>query len=76
MEKIKICKYWKDNKCNFMENSSKCQFAHGMEDINMIICKYGSKCYKNNCLFDHGKPSISYMIYDIPIIDKRKKEKK
>lgn len=58
-----------------MEDATKCIYAHGKDDMVYIDCKYGSRCYKNNCLFDHGKFSIPTMVYDIPIIHKRKKQK-
>jgi hypothetical protein len=75
MQKIAICKYWENGNCIFMEDSVKCCYAHGVEDLNMVECKYGVNCNNPKCLFDHGKSTISNMVYDIPIIDKIKIKK-
>lgn len=77
MEKTTICTYWENNTCKFMYNPEKCHFSHGMEDINKINCKYGVNCYNSNCKFYHGnETTISNMVYDIPIVDKRKNKNK
>lgn len=76
MKKIIICDYWKNKTCKFMKDSDNCMYAHGVEDLNVVECKYGSKCNNINCLFDHGESiaqsTIVNMVYDFPIIDKRK----
>lgn len=59
-----------------MEDSSKCQFAHGINDICIIECKYGVDCHIINCNFKHYyKTTMPSMVYEIPIIDKRKNGK-
>lgn len=79
MEKIVICKYWENKICKFMEDAKKCMYAHGIHDINIttvVDCKYGINCYNAKCNFNHGEIStIPAMVYDVPIIDKRKKQK-
>lgn len=76
MEKTIICVYWEKKTCKYMNNSSKCKFAHGVEEINVIDCIYGSNCYNINCKFNHGNEStIPAMVYDIPIIIKKGNKK-
>jgi hypothetical protein len=76
MEKTVICKYWKNKNCKFMENAEKCMYAHGDDYITIVNCKYGINCYNSKCKFNHGEIStIPNMVYNIPIIDKRKKQK-
>lgn len=79
MEKIIICKYWENKTCKFMDDCSKCMYAHGIDDINrttVVDCKYGINCYNAKCKFNHGNIStIPDMVYDVPIIDKRKNRK-
>lgn len=76
MEKTIICSYWENKTCKFMEDPFMCQFAHGTEDINKIYCKYGNHCNNPKCAFYHGNESTTPdMVYDIPIIDKRKNKK-
>lgn len=75
MQKIIICKYWENGICKFMDDSFKCCYAHGVEDLYIVDCKYGVNCNNPKCLFDHGKSTIPDMVYDIPIIDKRKIKK-
>lgn len=76
MSKSKICTYWENKNCKFMDESFKCQFAHGDNELNKIICKYGSNCYNSVCTFNHGSTStITNMVYDIPITYKIKKKK-
>lgn len=76
MEKTIICDYWKNNICKHMKDSFKCKFAHGVEEIQTINCMYGINCYNINCKFKHeDKTTIPVMVYDIPIVDKRKNKK-
>lgn len=75
MEKTIICKHWEKNECKFMEYPSKCLYAHGIEDIKKINCKYGIYCNNTKCLFYHGDSIISNMVYDISIVNKRKNKK-
>lgn len=76
MQKTVICSYWENKICKFMKNPSMCSYAHGMEDINKVNCKYGSKCCNPKCDFNHGSISTTpNMVYEIPIIKKRKNKK-
>lgn len=76
MEKTVICKYWENKNCKFMEDATKCMYAHGDDYINIVDCKYGINCYNAKCKFNHGEIStIPNMVYDVPIIDKRKNQK-
>lgn len=74
MEKTIICSYWKNKNCKYMDEPSKCSFAH---DIINIECKYRNMCYNAHCKFNHGNESTMVnMVYDFPIIvDKRKYSK-
>lgn len=77
MEKTIICSYWVNKSCKFMEDSSKCKYAHGESEIKEIECIYGNNCYAFNCKFKHeDKSSIHDMVYDIPIVYKRKNKNK
>lgn len=76
MVKSVICSYWENKTCKFMNNSSKCMYAHGVDDIIMVSCKYGINCYNAKCKFNHGNISTRpNMVFDYPIIDKRKNDK-
>lgn len=76
MEKTIICTYWKNNTCKYMNEPYRCCFAHGVKEIKKIVCKYGSNCHNPKCNFDHGDLSTTLdMVFDIPIIDKRKNKK-
>lgn len=76
MQKTVICSYWENKICKFMKNPSMCSYAHGIEYINKVNCKYGSKCCNPKCDFNHGIIStIPNMVYEIPIIKKRKNKK-
>lgn len=73
MEKTKICLYWENKNCKYMENPEKCCFAHGVENLFKKECKYGVNCYNAHCIFNHGcESTIPTMVYDVPIIVKRK----
>lgn len=75
MEKTIICEYWLKKNCKYMNDSSICKFAHGFEDIKEITidCKYGIMCNNSLCDFYHGNvTTTTNMVYDIPIINKRK----
>lgn len=79
MEKTKICIFWKNKNCKFMEDASKCIYAHGEDDMFMVECKYGNGCYNNYCKFKHEDkfiiPEIPDRIYDFPIINKKEIKK-
>lgn len=79
MFKSTICLYWENKSCRFMKNPEKCEFAHGEIDIknNTVNCKYGIRCNNSECCFYHGNTStIPYLIYDIPIFNNKRKNKK
>lgn len=79
MDKTKICSYWEKKYCKYMDEPSKCSFAHGIKDLKKISCIYGSNCYNFNCNFNHENNSTRpSMVYNIPIIKliKNKKVKK
>lgn len=68
-----FCKYFLNNKCKY--TSKDCLYAHGDNDINLVECRYGSRCLNPNCRFDHGKNnSKTYMVYN-PIIKYINKKK-
>jgi hypothetical protein len=76
MEKTKICLYWKNKNCKYMESPEKCCFAHGVEDLFKKECKYGANCYNANCKFNHGcESTMVNMVYDFPFIMKIPKRK-
>ncbi len=55
--KSKICEYWrKTGTCAYGEN---CKFAHGYDELNIAKCKYGNKCYNNDCQFKHFKEHLN-----------------
>jgi hypothetical protein len=77
MEKTVICNYWRQEICKFMENSEKCKFAHGTDELKNIPieCKYGSFCHNVNCVFFHGIiPTTRKMVYEFPLIIKKSKK--
>jgi hypothetical protein len=79
MEKTKICNYWKNKTCKYMNEPLLCSFAHGHNDITPIPCIYKNKCCNNNCNFDHGNirgynSKIEINLYDL--INKRKQKNK
>lgn len=70
--KIVICKYYLENKCKYKK--MECSYAHGVDDINIIECKYGVRCVNTNCIFDHGVFNLKIEnIYSPVIIYKNKK---
>lgn len=68
--------YTNKNKTVFCKHGVyKCKYAHGIEYIHTIECKYGPRCINPRCNFNHGlSKSRTYPIYE-PII-KYKKNKK
>lgn len=51
-EKTKMCSFWlKDGKCR---NGDKCKFAHGENELQRIVCRFGQNCNKKDtCIFQH-----------------------
>lgn len=64
MEKIKFCVYWEKKICKFMNNTDKCCYAHCINDLKKINCKYGINCCNSKCVLNHG----DIVVYDIPIV--------
>lgn len=70
-----ICKYYLENKCKYKK--MECKYSHGVDDINIIECKYGVRCVNANCIFDHGVFNLKIVKnYEHVIIYKNKKNKK
>lgn len=77
MEKSIICDYWENGICRYMNESSKCKYAHGESEIKVVECMYGKDCYNVNCSFNHGISTFFEKTYEIPIfINKRKLKNK
>lgn len=70
-----LCDFWEKGNCKYMERSELCKYAHGIEDLYIVYCKYGINCNNPKCLFYHGKSTTRNMVYDIPIINKKKNKK-
>lgn len=80
MLKSIICKYFLNGKCKFMNNSNKCQFAHGENELVKIECKYKQHCTNPKCTYNHDAINNDYSkpnnyVYE-PIINKIYKNKK
>jgi hypothetical protein len=53
MFKVKICSYYKNGTCDFMEKSYLCSYAHGKSDIRIPLCRYNKYCSNPVCIFKH-----------------------
>lgn len=52
--KTKLCKFYKTH----CPNRSKCGYAHSEEEVQALICPYGSHCIGESCTFPfHGIPA-------------------
>lgn len=62
-----LCDFWKMNKCRYM-NTGDCKYAHGIDELIFVECKYKNNCNNVNCVFDHGKiTNINAESIEIPI---------
>lgn len=87
MFKTQICMHYKNNSCFYMENPSKCKYAHGTDDIFIPSCWYDTNCLFVDCKFRHsninGRNGIRDKEYDLKdfinnnnnIVKKNKKNK-
>lgn len=60
-KKTKICKYWKNNKCRFMDNSLSCPYAHGSNELCQIQCENLNNDSDNN--YENEKKEIIENLY-------------
>lgn len=53
MDKTIICSFYENNICKFMNESHRCKYAHGKDELVIPECKFGVRCYNVNCDFKH-----------------------
>lgn len=73
-----LCTFWEKGICKYMVDYDKCSYAHGVGDLEIKIeCKYGSKCDRADCKYNHGDflPQDINNVYEIPIRIKNKNKK-
>lgn len=70
-----LCYFWMKGICRNMDDNTSCMYAHGINDLkpNKVKCRYGNRCNRVDCRFNHDHIFNNDIIY-FPII--RKKSKK
>jgi hypothetical protein len=53
MYKTIICSFYENNICKFMNESHRCKYAHGEDELVIPECRFGVRCYNVNCDFKH-----------------------
>jgi len=54
LRKTKLCRYWP--RCR---KGMWCNFAHGETELAPKKCRFGSACWKYNCIFSHPEKVIN-----------------
>ena len=49
LTKTKVCNNMKSGGCN----NTVCPYAHTLDELNDLLCSFGSNCYKEECRFKH-----------------------
>lgn len=73
-----VCSFWERGICRYMVDYDKCSYSHGVEDLEIKVeCKYGSKCDRANCKYNHGNFLSQDInnVYEVPIRIKKKNKK-
>ena len=65
IKKTKICRYWKNKKCKFMNNSILCPYAHGNDELCLQNKNSDDNYEKNiNINKNQNKETIEKLYYD------------
>lgn len=74
--KIVLCKYYTENRCKFKNSPDLCTYAHGVDDLKLIDCKFGVRCINVDCKFYHGNINVYKLEIMEPVIKIKKNKKK
>ena len=59
LRKTRLCRYWP--RCN---KGAWCNFAHGDQELIPKKCRYGTECWKRNCIYIHPQSQQVNQIWE------------